>query len=114
MTFAEVADLIRTRIAAVKSAFGAPGDWGYDDPKGESLYGLYTLGATVRDQLDAAAADLVRDAARYRWLRERNLDTIDRGGVFAGQTPDNLVLNGADLDAAIDAARARESEGEAS
>jgi len=39
---------------------------------------------------------------RYAYLRSRNLDTIKTGGVFAGMTPDNLVLNGADLDAAID------------
>ena len=39
---------------------------------------------------------------RYAHLRSRNLDTIKTGGVFAGMTPDNLVLNGADLDAAID------------
>lgn len=49
---------------------------------------------------------LARDAARYRWLRERDLATITKGGVFAGLTPDNLVLNSIDLDAAIDAAMA--------
>jgi hypothetical protein len=50
------------------------------------------------------ANDLARDAARYRWLRERDLDTITTGGVFAGMTPANIVLNGCDLDKAIDAA----------
>ena len=50
------------------------------------------------------ANDLARDAARYRWLRERDLDTITKGGVFAGMTPENVVLNGSDLDKAIDAA----------
>lgn len=48
-------------------------------------------------------------ASRYQWLRERPLDAVHKGGVFAGKTPDNLVLNGADLDAAIDAARALEA-----
>lgn len=47
---------------------------------------------------------LERDAARYRWLRERDLDAIHEGGVFAGMTPKNVVLNGVDLDAAIDRA----------
>ncbi|RUT30850.1 hypothetical protein WG29040_23205 [Pseudomonas sp. PAMC 29040] len=42
------------------------------------------------------------DAARYRWLRGRDLDTIQQGGVFAGQTPRNVVLNGDDLDMAVD------------
>lgn len=50
------------------------------------------------------ANDLARDAARYRWLRERSLDTITSGGVFAGMTPENVVLNGCDLDKEIDAA----------
>ncbi|MDI3949453.1 ead/Ea22-like family protein [Pseudomonas aeruginosa] len=47
---------------------------------------------------------LRNDAARYRWLRERDLETISRGGVFAGMTPENIVLNLEDLDAEIDAA----------
>ena len=42
-------------------------------------------------------------AARERWLRERDLNTLHEGGVFAGRTPHNVVLNGADLDEAIDA-----------
>ncbi|MBF9265224.1 hypothetical protein [Paracidovorax cattleyae] len=50
---------------------------------------------------------LAEYAARYEWLRSRNLDAIQQGGVFAGKTPDNVVLNGADLDAAIDAERRR-------
>lgn len=45
-------------------------------------------------------------ADRYDYLRERDLDTLHMGGVFAGKTPDNVVLNGEDLDAAIDAALA--------
>ncbi|HBN9488737.1 TPA: hypothetical protein L3876_000009 [Pseudomonas aeruginosa] len=47
---------------------------------------------------------LRKDAARYRWLRERDLETIRQGGVFAGMTPENIVLNQEDLDAVIDAA----------
>ncbi len=53
-------------------------------------------------------AELARDAARYRWLRERDLDTIDQGGVFAGKTPDNIVISHEDLDAHVDAAIAAE------
>lgn len=43
-----------------------------------------------------------QDAARYRWLRARDLETIGTGGVFAGITPQNVVLNGVDLDLRID------------
>ena len=49
-----------------------------------------------------STADLERDAKRYRWLRERDLETIHNGGVFAGVTPANYVINGIDLDNAID------------
>ncbi|MBN3832906.1 hypothetical protein [Burkholderia sp. Ac-20344] len=55
--------------------------------------------SSLLDQLDEARTY----AARYSWLRDRSLDAINAGGVFAGKTPDNVVLNGADLDAAIDA-----------
>ena len=43
-------------------------------------------------------------AKRYGWLRSRDVDAISSGGVFAGMTPENIVLNGETLDAAIDAA----------
>jgi hypothetical protein len=45
---------------------------------------------------------LCRDAERYRWLRQRDINTIKEGGLFAGMTPDNIVLNGAELDIAVD------------
>lgn len=53
---------------------------------------------------EAEARSLRRDAERYRWLRSRPTDTIDCGGVFAGRTPQNVILTGADLDRAVDAA----------
>lgn len=58
-----------------------------------------------RDALEEAG-DTRRalDGRRYRYLRERDLDTINMGGVFAGMTPQNVVLNGDDLDRAVDAA----------
>ncbi|WP_449102809.1 hypothetical protein [Pseudomonas extremaustralis] len=55
-------------------------------------------------RLKAECEGLRLDAERYRWLRGRDLEAIHEGGVFAGQTPRNVVLNGEDLDAAIDAA----------
>ncbi len=65
-------------------------------------------------ELRAEAEQLRKDAERYRWLRERDLETISRGGVFAGMTPENIVLNLEDLDAEIDAARCGNSDGPAS
>lgn len=44
-------------------------------------------------------------AVRYAQLREAPIDAILAGGLFAGKTPDNLVLNGQDLDDALDAVR---------
>lgn len=71
------------------------------------------LGAAVmldaRNKCVDASADTLEHhpyVQRYEWLRARALDTIEKGGVFAGRTPDNVVLNGDDLDAAIDAAMA--------
>lgn len=52
-------------------------------------------------------ADLHNDAQRYRFLRGADLETIQQGGVFAGQTPRNVVLNGDDLDKAIDDATSK-------
>lgn len=52
----------------------------------------------------AELSDVERDARRYRYLRERDLDTIRTGGIFAGRVPQNVVVNGDDLDAAIDEA----------
>lgn len=49
-------------------------------------------------------AHLAPDAARYRYLRGRQVSTLKDGGLFAGLTPDNLVINGPDLDARVDAA----------
>lgn len=74
------------------------------EPRAEVTHGDTTMDecmATLLDRMEAAELD----AARYRYLRERPLDAVSVGGVFAGKTPDNVVLNGADLDAAIDAAR---------
>ena len=56
----------------------------------------------------AAWDELESDARRYRYLRDRDLETIHRGGIFAGRTPENVVINGDDLDAAIDAAIAEQ------
>jgi len=58
----------------------------------------------------AKAVKAERDAERYQWLRSRNIDTVHRGGVFAGVTPDNYVLNGEDLDRHIDVAIRKRKE----
>ncbi|QKL02641.1 hypothetical protein GEV39_15115 [Pseudomonas sp. NY5710] len=63
---------------------------------------------TARDGFEAMADGLRLDAERYRWIRHRNLDTISQGGVFAGITPQNLVINEETLDEAVDAAMAKE------
>lgn len=65
-----------------------------------------------RDKIYEAAVEIDRldaDATRYKWLRARNLDSIDKGGVFVGQTPHNVVINGEDMDRTIDLAMAGES-----
>lgn len=64
--------------------------------------------AAVRDQLRTEVKVLRKDAERYRWLRNRDLDTIHLGGIFAGMTPENVVVNGKSLDQAIDASMNKE------
>lgn len=73
--------------------------WRVDDP----AYPDMPNPIEITQALDLAI-DALRDAERYRWLRERDLGTISHGGVFAGMTPKNVVLNGDDLDEAIDCA----------
>lgn len=46
-----------------------------------------------------------KDAERYRKLRNADISAVHEGGVFAGLTPDNVVLNGEDLDVAVDLLR---------
>ena len=50
------------------------------------------------------------DAARYRWLRSRDLETVYDGGIFIGMTPDNYVLNFEDCDHEVDAAMMAEKD----
>ena len=47
---------------------------------------------------------LEQDAARYRFLRNRQTRQVDfaAGGLFAGRVPEGLILGGEDLDRAID------------
>jgi len=73
-----------------------------DDPAhcAESMLATVTALWDTRRQL----AEAQKDAGRYRWLRSRDLNTISNGGVFAGMTPSNVVLNEKDLDCEIDAA----------
>lgn len=46
---------------------------------------------------------LRRNADRYLVLRQADVDTIQNGGLFAGLTPDNIVINGHHLDEQTDA-----------
>lgn len=81
---------------------------GEPEPRAEVTHGDTTMDECMASLLDRMeAAEL--DADRYRYLRARPLNAVSVGGVFAGKTPDNVVLNGADLDAAVDAARTEAS-----
>ena len=53
---------------------------------------------------------LRKDAERYRVLRQADVDTIHNGGLFAGLTPENIVINGHDLDRRTDAVIAAHKE----
>ncbi|CAK7257522.1 MULTISPECIES: hypothetical protein [unclassified Shinella] len=53
---------------------------------------------------DELHEQLVKDAARYRHIRNRQFRAVDiaAGGVFAGIIHANLIIGGEDLDRAID------------
>ena len=53
---------------------------------------------------------LEQDAARYRWLRSRDVNAISQGGVFIGVTPDNYVINEEHADQYIDTAIAAQAK----
>jgi hypothetical protein len=76
----------------------------------DNFHELYIVSQEQSAEHFAILADvreLERNDARYRYLRQRDLDAIVEGGVFAGLVPDNMVINGDDLDDAIDAAIAK-------
>ena len=74
------------------------------DADGEDLSAWPSEASAEIERLADALMERERDARRYRFLRSRDLDAIVDGGVFAGKVPDNVVLNGEDLDREIDAA----------
>lgn len=53
--------------------------------------------------LIAENAARLLNSERYMVLRQADVDTIHNGGLFAGLTPDNIVINGSDLDERVDA-----------
>lgn len=71
---------------------------------------LNAMGQERELRLIAQLAEVRWYAERYKFLRARDLDTIDIGGIFVGVVPDNLVINENDLDAAVDAAIAERQE----
>lgn len=88
-----------SELSAILRKWGAPGDYGYSTDMGKLLFELHQFNATVFRSVE-------KDAARYRWLRTRDVDTISNGGVFAGKTPENQILTESHLDDAVDAALA--------
>ncbi|MBF8703058.1 hypothetical protein [Pseudomonas putida] len=81
--------------------------------KGQAIEAANNLLAECYGLLGKLAAEneaLRKDAERYRVLRQADLDTIHNGGLFAGLTPDNIVINGHDLDRRADAVIAANKE----
>lgn len=94
--------LLEGRVASLTEALRSV--WLEYDPSEASANArdMFDIAAEALEGLKDHFPEIMRDADRYRWLRERDLDTIDKGGVFVGRTPDNVVLNGDDLDRAVD------------
>lgn len=56
------------------------------------------------ERLVDEAESLRQNADRYLVLRQADVDTVHTGGLFAGLVPENMVINGEDLDQRADAA----------
>lgn len=81
--------------------------------KGPAIEAANNLLAECYGLLGKLAAEndaLRKDAERYRVLRQADVDTIHNGGLFAGLTPDNIVITGHDLDRRTDAVIAAHKE----
>lgn len=53
-----------SQIAAIHSAFGAPGDYGYESREGKALFALYKCQVELRDAI--AEASKKSEAAKSR------------------------------------------------
>ena len=69
---------------------------------GSRSEGMIRALAAERDELQAKLDVATKDAARYQYLRNRDVDAIKKGGVFAGMTPQNVLLSHEHLDLAVD------------
>lgn len=65
----------------------------------DAIHSLQVRNAELRSENKT----LRKDADRYLVLRQADVDTIHNGGLFAGLTPDNIVINGHHLDEQTDA-----------
>lgn len=84
-TLPQAADRLILAIDKIKAAFGAPGDWGYNDPKGQALYELYMARAVfdqaVTEARDIGALDIAAaatEAVTPPLLREQFMAFADR------------------------------------
>lgn len=109
-------ELIRAMIAEITNLTPPAGQVSYQEQmeawKSANSQDLRARGELMIqvEKLEAENEALRKDAERYRWLRSRDLETISQGGVFAGITPQNMVLNEETLDQAVDAAMTKEAQ----
>ncbi|HEK0054231.1 TPA: hypothetical protein SMO30_004773 [Pseudomonas aeruginosa] len=100
-TGCDLVDSVLEQVARAGKAFHSTDDWNEEDLDGlspvDKMQAAANASAKTIMALIAEVEHLRKDAARYRWLRERDLETIRQGGVFAGMTPENIVLNQEDL-----------------
>jgi hypothetical protein len=54
VTLLEAAQKADLQILQIHAAFGAPGDWGYDNPAGRALFELYKFQVELRKAIHEA------------------------------------------------------------
>jgi hypothetical protein len=61
MSALSLSERVIRAIGKVRTAFGAPGDWGYDTPKGKALLDLYQLGFSIGHRPDPTPDEPLQD-----------------------------------------------------
>ena len=65
-----VAKAADEQISAIHTAFGAPGDYGYESREGKALYSLYKFQVELRAAIRQALIDDVRAQAGGEYLAD--------------------------------------------
>lgn len=82
-TLLSIAEMADEQIAAIKAAFGAPGDWGYESKEGKALYELYKIQMILKESI--RQENTRQDSGRF---------FIDRAIIYDRVTGKHVAIQG--------------------